>query len=85
VRLEGLCQLKDPVTSLGIEPLTFYDPCINVLSLLLTMTGHTLVYSGHRKICTKYITYTAVGHQIPVTENTVLNSRARVGGPMYRE
>jgi hypothetical protein len=73
--LEGLCQLKNPMTSLGIEPVT-YDSCFNVLSLLLTMTGHFLLYSVHRKSYTKYLLYTAMGHQIPVTENAVLTSGA---------
>jgi hypothetical protein len=74
VQLEGLCQLKNPMTSLGIEPATFCDSCINVLRLMLTMAGHILVYSVHRKSCIKYITYTAMGHQILVTENAVLTS-----------
>jgi hypothetical protein len=78
-QLAGLCQLKNVMTSLGIEPATFCDSCINVLSLLLTTTGHILVYSVHRKCCMKYITNTAMGHQILATENAVRTSRDRAG------
>jgi hypothetical protein len=75
--LERLGKLKNPMTSLGIEPATFYNSCINVLSLLLTISGgHFLLYSVHRKGCTKYVSYTAMGHQIPATENAVLTSGA---------
>jgi hypothetical protein len=49
VQLEGLCQLKNPVTSLGFKPMTFYDFNINVLSLLLATTGRFLVCCVHRK------------------------------------
>jgi hypothetical protein len=57
VWLEGLFQLKNPVTSLGIAPATFCDSCINVLSLLLTTAGHFLLYCAHRESCTKFLSY----------------------------
>jgi hypothetical protein len=56
--------------------MTFYDTCINVLSVLLIMTGHILVYCVHRKSCIKCMTYTAMGHQIPASENAVVTSGA---------
>jgi hypothetical protein len=76
LQLEGLGQLKNPVTSLEIKLATFYDSRVNVLSLLLPITGHFLLYSVHRKSCTKYISYIAMWHQIPATENAVLTSGA---------
>jgi hypothetical protein len=66
----------------GNQPVTFYDSCINVLSLLLTTTGHILVYSAQKmlyEICHIYICTYIYIYQIPATGNPVLSSKGRAG------